>query len=55
VDAVHRLTVGEPGAVTGRFFDRTRETTANAQAYDENARRELWLRSLELVGHPGID
>ncbi|MBB4906742.1 SDR family NAD(P)-dependent oxidoreductase [Actinophytocola algeriensis] len=55
VDAVHRLAVGEPGAVTGRFFDRTRETTANAQAYDENARRELWRRSLELVGHPGID
>ncbi|WP_158841206.1 SDR family NAD(P)-dependent oxidoreductase [Saccharothrix deserti] len=40
---------------TGRFFDRTRETKAHAQAYDAGARRELWQRSLELVDHPGID
>lgn len=54
VEAVARLAVGEPGAVTGRFFDRTREATANAQAYDPDARRELWRRSLELVDHPGV-
>jgi NAD(P)-dependent dehydrogenase (short-subunit alcohol dehydrogenase family) len=53
VEAVRRLAVDDTG--TGRFFDRTREATANAQAYDAEARRELWRRSLELVGHPGID
>jgi NAD(P)-dependent dehydrogenase (short-subunit alcohol dehydrogenase family) len=35
---------------TGKFFDRTRETRAHAQAYDAGARAELWRRSLELVG-----
>jgi hypothetical protein len=40
--------------VTGRFFDRTREARANAQAYDPPARAELWRRSLELVGHADI-
>ncbi|MGD0391898.1 MAG: SDR family NAD(P)-dependent oxidoreductase [Acidimicrobiales bacterium] len=39
---------------TGKFFDRTREAKANAQAYDDSARRELWRRSLELVGHPDV-
>jgi len=39
---------------TGKFFDRTREAKANAQAYDESARLELWRRSLELVGHPDL-
>ncbi|GAB1511982.1 SDR family NAD(P)-dependent oxidoreductase [Actinophytocola sp. KF-1] len=55
VESVHRLAVGDAGSATGRFFDRTREARANAQAYDASARRELWRRSLELVGHPGID
>ncbi|MGH3376276.1 MAG: SDR family NAD(P)-dependent oxidoreductase [Actinoallomurus sp.] len=35
---------------TGRFYDRTRETRANGQAYDDDARAELWRRCLELVG-----
>src|SRR6266700_2547967 len=39
---------------TGRFFDRTREAAANAQAYDTRARAELWRRSLELVDHPDL-
>lgn len=37
-------------SVTGKFFDRTREERANAQAYDQSTRFELWRRSLELVG-----
>ena len=41
-------------ATTGKFFDRTREAKANAQAYDDAARAELWRRSLELVGHPDL-
>jgi NAD(P)-dependent dehydrogenase (short-subunit alcohol dehydrogenase family) len=41
-------------ATTGRFFDRTRETRAHAQAYDAAARTRLWDRSLELVGHADV-
>jgi NAD(P)-dependent dehydrogenase (short-subunit alcohol dehydrogenase family) len=44
----------ELAATTGRFFDRTREAKANAQAYDAAARTELWNRSLELVGHGDV-
>jgi NAD(P)-dependent dehydrogenase (short-subunit alcohol dehydrogenase family) len=51
VAATHRLAVGaDVAGVTGRFFDRARETRANAQAYDPEARAELWRRSLELTG-----
>jgi NAD(P)-dependent dehydrogenase (short-subunit alcohol dehydrogenase family) len=51
VRSVARL-VSDPSlrSVSGKFFDRTREARANAQAYDQSARRELWRRSLELVG-----
>ena len=55
VHATERL-VSDPAlaGTTGRFFDRTREATANAQAYDTRARAELWRRSLELVDHPDL-
>ena len=36
--------------VTGRYFDRTRESRANDQAYDPDARRRLWELSEELSG-----
>lgn len=51
VDATRRL-VSDPALtqVTGRFFDRTRETRAHPQAYDTRARAELWNRSLQLTG-----
>jgi NAD(P)-dependent dehydrogenase (short-subunit alcohol dehydrogenase family) len=56
VDATARLAVGtDVEGVTGRFFDRTRDSRANEQAYDAAARRELWRRSLELVDHPDVD
>jgi len=50
VAATYRL-VCDPAlaTVTGRFFDRTEEATANAQAYDPPARAELWRRSLALA------
>jgi NAD(P)-dependent dehydrogenase (short-subunit alcohol dehydrogenase family) len=51
--ATERL-VSDPGLPTGRFFDRTRETRAHAQAYDAAARTELWNRSLDLVGHADV-
>jgi NAD(P)-dependent dehydrogenase (short-subunit alcohol dehydrogenase family) len=55
VAATSRLAI-DPAltGVTGRFFDRTQEARANAQAYDPAARAELWRRSLDLVGHPDI-
>jgi len=55
VAATNRL-VSDPelARTTGRFFDRTQDARANAQAYDEAARAELWRRSLELVGHADI-
>lgn len=34
---------------TGRFFDRIRETRANPQAYDPDARLRLWDTSVELT------
>jgi NAD(P)-dependent dehydrogenase (short-subunit alcohol dehydrogenase family) len=53
VAAVRRLVIdSDLSGVTGRFFDRTREATANDQAYDGKARAELWERSLELVSLP---
>lgn len=51
VEATHRL-VSDPqlAGTTGKFFDRTREAQANPQAYDADARAELWRRSEQLVG-----
>lgn len=55
VTATHRLVSGDALATaTGRFFDRTRDTGANAQAYDTRARTELWNRSLKLVSQADI-
>jgi NAD(P)-dependent dehydrogenase (short-subunit alcohol dehydrogenase family) len=51
VEAVRRLAIGaDVAGVTGRFYDRQREARADAQAYDEAARAELWRRSVELTG-----
>jgi hypothetical protein len=36
--------------VSGRFFDRRSESSANPQAYDADARARLQRLSLELVG-----
>jgi NAD(P)-dependent dehydrogenase (short-subunit alcohol dehydrogenase family) len=56
VAATFRLAVGaDVDGVTGRFFDRTRDARADEQAYDAEARRELWQRSLTLVDHQDID
>jgi NAD(P)-dependent dehydrogenase (short-subunit alcohol dehydrogenase family) len=51
--ATRRL-VSDPNLAntTGRFFDRTREARANADAYDPDTRRRLWQLSLELTGAP---
>jgi NAD(P)-dependent dehydrogenase (short-subunit alcohol dehydrogenase family) len=55
VSATHRLVSDAALAgLTGRFFDRTREARANAQAYDAAARSELWQRSLELTGQADV-
>ena len=55
VAATARLAVGaDVAGVTGRFFDRIRDSRADEQAYDADARHELWQRSLTLVDHPDI-
>jgi NAD(P)-dependent dehydrogenase (short-subunit alcohol dehydrogenase family) len=54
VDSTERL-VSDPAlaAVTGRFFDHTHEATADAQAYDADARARLWTVSEQLTNLPG--
>jgi NAD(P)-dependent dehydrogenase (short-subunit alcohol dehydrogenase family) len=55
VAATYRL-VSDPGldGVTGQFFNKTHTARAHRQAYDRNARAELWNRSLQLTGEPDI-
>jgi NAD(P)-dependent dehydrogenase (short-subunit alcohol dehydrogenase family) len=50
VDATARLAV-DPAVdgKTGRFYDRLVEVDPHEQAHDPVARRDLWLRSLELT------
>jgi hypothetical protein len=43
----------ELAGVTGKFFDRERETAASPQAYDAEARDALWDLSERLVGAKG--
>ena len=46
-----RLVVDERlDGVSGRFFDKQRESAAHRQAYDPDARRELWALSERLCG-----
>ena len=53
VDATVRLATGpDVEGVTGRFYDRQRESAADPQAYEPDARRRLWDLSLELTGEP---
>ena len=55
VESTVRLaTSPELAGVTGRFFDRTRESSADAQAYDPEARRRLWDLSVRLTGAPDV-
>ena len=51
VEATCRL-VADPelADTSGKFFDRLHEARANPQAYDADARAELWRRSEQLVG-----
>jgi NAD(P)-dependent dehydrogenase (short-subunit alcohol dehydrogenase family) len=49
--AVLRLALDEDlSGVSGKFFDRQAEATADPQAYDDEARARLWALSEELVG-----
>ena len=50
-EATVRLAVSpELEGVTGRYFDGKRESRANRQAYDEEARERLWALSESLCG-----
>ncbi|WP_035854393.1 SDR family NAD(P)-dependent oxidoreductase [Cryptosporangium arvum] len=48
---VRLATSRELAGVTGRFYDRQRETHADPQAYDDDVRARLWRISEELVSH----
>jgi NAD(P)-dependent dehydrogenase (short-subunit alcohol dehydrogenase family) len=51
VESLSRLvTDPELDGVSGRYFDQLEEATAEAQAYDADARRRLWELSEELTG-----
>lgn len=51
-EAVVRLALSpEVEGATGRYFDGTGEARADRQAYDEEARKRLWILSEELCGH----
>jgi NAD(P)-dependent dehydrogenase (short-subunit alcohol dehydrogenase family) len=53
IEATSRLAIDpELDGVTGRFYDRQRESTPDPQASDEEQRKRLWALSLELVGEP---
>jgi NAD(P)-dependent dehydrogenase (short-subunit alcohol dehydrogenase family) len=56
---VRLATSPELEGITGRYFDGTREGRANPQAYDEEARKRLWILSEQLCGRllepPGVD
>jgi NAD(P)-dependent dehydrogenase (short-subunit alcohol dehydrogenase family) len=53
IEATSRLAVDpELEGVTGRFYDRQRESIPDPQASDPDQRRRLWALSLELVGEP---
>jgi NAD(P)-dependent dehydrogenase (short-subunit alcohol dehydrogenase family) len=50
-DAILNLAVSdETAGLSGLFYDRLRQSKANAQAYDPQARERLRALSLELVG-----
>jgi NAD(P)-dependent dehydrogenase (short-subunit alcohol dehydrogenase family) len=53
-EAATRRLVSDPDLAhtSGRFYDRTRETRADASAYDPEVRSRLWQLSLELTGAP---
>jgi hypothetical protein len=51
VEATARLAVSpDLEGVTGRYFEGTSEARADAQAYDRDARRQLWEESERRVG-----
>ena len=51
MEATLRLAVDEDvEGVTGKFFDGQRESSADPQAYDADARRRLWELSEQLTG-----
>jgi hypothetical protein len=51
VEATVRLaTSPDLELITGRFFDRQREARPHDQAYDREARQQLWDLSVKLTG-----
>ena len=54
VEATLRLVLSADfDGVTGKYFDRQAESSADQQAYDADARRRLWDLSVGLTGEAG--
>jgi NAD(P)-dependent dehydrogenase (short-subunit alcohol dehydrogenase family) len=53
-EAATRRLIEDPSlaGVTGKFFDRMRESRADASAYDPTTQKRLWELSLDLTGAP---
>jgi hypothetical protein len=49
---VHLVVSPELEGITGRYYEGQVEARANRQAYDAEARKELWALSEELCGPP---
>jgi len=47
---VYLATSADLEGVSGEYFDRTRRSRANEQAYEQDSRARLWRISAELVG-----
>gem|GEM_PF-2140513 len=45
-------TSADMDGVTGRFYDRQRESRPHDQAYEPDARARLWKLSVDLTGAP---
>src|SRR5918911_624218 len=55
-EATERLAISsELEGISGRYFDGERESRANDQAYDRDARERLWAMSEELCGLTASD
>ena len=50
--SLHLATAPELKLVTGKYFDKCKETKSSPVSYDEAVERELWERSETLCGSP---
>ena len=49
--SVHLATAADVAGVSGRYFDKCRETASSLASRDEETGRRLWELSESLTGH----